>query len=151
MITTDEALEKIIDQPDRTVINAEKESGIKTETTTQKDGQKPISILPNFPKKITGEIVSCDADNMNADSIYPGKLNYQDYAPTEKIAEACMRSYDPAFSSVAKEGNIHVTGFSFGCGSSRKQAATTILAKGFPLTLPVVWPTFLHGTASTMH
>ena len=135
MITTDEALEKIFGQLDSTVANAEKESGIGTETTTQKDKEKFVSILPGFPEKITGEIVFCDADNINTDGIYPGKLTYQDYVPTEQMAEACMQNYDPAFSSVAKEGDILVSGFSFGCGSSREQAATAILAKGIPLVV----------------
>jgi homoaconitate hydratase len=46
-----------------------------------------------------------------------------------------MQNYDPAFSSVAREGDILVSGFSFGCGSSREQAATAILAKGIPLVV----------------
>ena len=133
IITTDEALDKIIGQLDSIVVNAEKEFGTETETPTQQDEEKLVSILPGFPEKITGEIVFCDADNINTDGIYPGKLTYQDYVPTEQMAEACMQNYDPAFSSIAREGDILVSGFSFGCGSSREQAATAILAKGIPL------------------
>ncbi|ERF72350.1 hypothetical protein EPUS_06106 [Endocarpon pusillum Z07020] len=133
MITTDRTLEKIIDQLDSTVANAEKDFDIETETTTQKDEEKLVSILSGFPEKITGEIVFCDADNINTDGIYPGKLTYQDYVPVEQMAEACMQNYDPAISSVAKKGDILVSGFSFGCGSSREQAATAILAKGILL------------------
>lgn len=44
-----------------------------------------------------------------------------------------MSNYDPAFNSTAKSGDILVTGFGFGCGSSREQAATSILAKGINL------------------
>jgi homoaconitate hydratase len=101
----------------------------------RQDEEKLVSILPGFPEKITGEIVFCDADSLNTDGIYPGKLTYQDYVPKEQMAEACMQNYDPAFSSVAKEGDILVSGFSFGCGSSREQAATAILAKGIPLVV----------------
>ena len=135
MITTDEALDKIIGQLDSKVANAEKELSTETEIPTQQDEEKLVSILPGFPKKITGEIVFCDADSINTDGIYPGKLTYQDYVPTDQMAEACMQNYDSAFSSVAKEGDILVSGFSFGCGSSREQAATAILAKGIPLVV----------------
>jgi homoaconitate hydratase len=44
-----------------------------------------------------------------------------------------MSNYDPTFNSTAKSGDILVTGFGFGCGSSREQAATSILAKGINL------------------
>lgn len=44
-----------------------------------------------------------------------------------------MSNYDPAFNSTAKSGDVLVTGFGFGCGSSREQAATSILAKGINL------------------
>jgi homoaconitate hydratase len=51
------------------------------------------------------------------------------------MAEVCMSNYDPSFSSLAKEGDILVSGFSFGCGSSREPAATAILAKKIPLVV----------------
>ena len=135
MITADEALEKIIGQLDSIVISAEKEFGTETEIPTQQGEEKLVSILPGFPEKISGEIIFCDADNINTDGIYPGKLTYQDYVSTEQMAAACMQNYDPAFSSIAKEGDILVSGFSFGCGSSREQAATAILAKKIPLVV----------------
>jgi homoaconitate hydratase len=46
-----------------------------------------------------------------------------------------MENFDPAFSKLAKPGDILVSGFNFGCGSSREQAATAILAKGIPLVI----------------
>jgi len=51
------------------------------------------------------------------------------------MAEVCMENYDPSFGQTAKAGDILVTGFNFGCGSSREQAATAILAKGIPLVV----------------
>ena len=51
------------------------------------------------------------------------------------MAEVCMENYDPEFRTLAKEGDILVSGFNFGCGSSREQAATAILAKGIPLVV----------------
>lgn len=92
-------------------------------------------ILPGFPEKITGEIVFCDADNLDTDNIYPGKYTYQDDITKEGMAEVCMSNYDPEFGKVAKPNDILVSGFNFGCGSSREQAATAILAKQIPLVV----------------
>jgi homoaconitate hydratase len=46
-----------------------------------------------------------------------------------------MSNYDPAFSSIAREGDILVAGYNFGTGSSREQAPTAILAKQIPLVV----------------
>lgn len=51
------------------------------------------------------------------------------------MATACMQNYDPEFSTVARPGDILVSGFNFGTGSSREQAATSILAKEIPLVV----------------
>jgi homoaconitate hydratase len=51
------------------------------------------------------------------------------------MAEVCMENYDVDFRTIAKEGDILVGGFNFGCGSSREQAATAILAKKIPLVI----------------
>jgi homoaconitate hydratase len=148
----DEALDKIIGQLDSIVANAEKEFGAETKTLTQQDEENPVSILPGFPEKITGEIVFCDADNINTDGIYPGKLTYQDYVPTEQMAKACMHNYDPAFSSIVKEGDILVSGFSHsavGVAGSRRRRL--FWRTRFRLLSQAVWAIFSHGTASIMH
>ena len=94
-------------------------------------------ILPGFPEKVTGEIVWCNADNVNTDAIYPGKYTYDDAFSSDpaKMATVTMENYDKAFATIAKPGDILVSGFNFGCGSSREQAATAILAKGIPLVV----------------
>lgn len=51
------------------------------------------------------------------------------------MSEVVMQNYDPAFASIAKPGDILASGFNFGCGSSREQAATAILARGIPLVV----------------
>ncbi|KAI7141248.1 Homoaconitase [Hortaea werneckii] len=46
-----------------------------------------------------------------------------------------MENYDPTFPQIARAGDILVSGFNFGCGSSREQAATALLAKKIPLVV----------------
>ncbi|EMT73367.1 Homoaconitase, mitochondrial [Fusarium odoratissimum] len=64
-----------------------------------------------------------------------GKYTYEDNISPEKMAEVCMENYDTEFGKIAQPGDILVTGFNFGCGSSREQAATAILAKKIPLVV----------------
>ncbi|KAL6719684.1 mitochondrial Homoaconitase [Lecanora helva] len=130
MINAEQALEKIIGQLDGVIESAEKDT-IPTEAASE----QLIDILPGFPEKVEGEIVFCDADNINTDGIYPGKYTYQDDVTTEKMAEVCMENFDPEFGKIARAGDILVSGFNFGCGSSREQAATAILAKRIPLVV----------------
>ena len=133
MITADEALEKVIGQLDSLVEDGEKE--IHGSESLSQDDDQLTDVLPGFPERVEGEIVFCDADNINTDGIYPGKYTYQDDVSTDKMAEVCMSNYDSAFASIAREGDILVAGFNFGCGSSREQAATAILAKKIPLVV----------------
>ena len=130
MITAEEALEKVIGQLDDMIATAE-----ITEDEPNKDDDSLTEVLPGFPEKVEGEIVFCDADNINTDGIYPGYWTYQDNVTVDKMAELCMQNYDTAFKDIAKEGDILVAGFNFGCGSSREQAATAILAKKIPLVV----------------
>ncbi|OCL04463.1 aconitase [Glonium stellatum] len=92
-------------------------------------------ILPGFPATVAGEILFCDADNINTDAIYPGKYTYQDDVPPATMAAVCMENFDPNFSALAQPGDVLVAGFNFGCGSSREQAATAILARGIRLVV----------------
>ena len=134
-VGVEEALEKIIGQADDLLAQSDDalaSGGSMSEANGNKVG---ASIVPGFPELVEGEIIFCDADNINTDGIYPGKYTYQDNVPKEKMAEVCMQNYDPAFSSTVKEGDILVSGYSFGCGSSREQAATAILAKKIPIVI----------------
>ena len=93
------------------------------------------AILPGFPSSISGELVFCDADNINTDGIYPGKYTYQDNVPKETMAQVVMENYDATFPSIVNAGNIVISGYNFGTGSSREQAATALLANGIKLVL----------------
>lgn len=61
MITTEEAIEKIIGQVDHIIETVESENDIVPEAKTAKE----VEILPGFPSKVEGEILFCDADNIN--------------------------------------------------------------------------------------
>lgn len=135
--TIEDALEAIIGQVDAMVATGEQTiTGQDGGAESEAPGEESLTeILPGFPEKVSGEIVFCDADNINTDGIYPGKYTYQDDVTREKMAEVVMENYDKEFAKVAQPGDILVSGFNFGCGSSREQAATAILAKGIPLVV----------------
>ncbi|KAJ9662654.1 mitochondrial Homoaconitase [Coniosporium apollinis] len=141
MITIEDALDRIIREAEEMVAEGEKAVGATTSSAIESNfpAEDPptglTEVLPGFPEKVSGEIVYCDADNINTDAIYPGKYTYQDDVTREKMAQVCMENYDPSFSTTARAGDILVGGFNFGCGSSREQAATAILAKGIPLVV----------------
>lgn len=94
-----------------------------------------VEVLEGFPHTIEGELVLCDADNINTDGIYPGKYTYQDDISKEQMAEVCMENYDLEFNAKTKPSDIIVLGYNFGTGSLREQAATCILARGMKLVV----------------
>jgi homoaconitate hydratase len=121
MMTIEDMLEKAIKQADEMIESEERNlnglaNSSKDDSATQPSTSAPetlTDILPAFPEKVTGEILFCDADNINTDAIYPGKYTYQDDIPREKMVEVCMENYDPSFRTVAKSGDILVSGFFF--------------------------------------
>lgn len=61
MITAEEALEKVIGQLEDVIEKAESETEIAPQDKTPKE----IEILDGFPSILEGELVFCDADNIN--------------------------------------------------------------------------------------
>lgn len=138
MISIEDALDKLVREAEETIQEAEQRlSGAPAAAQPEETSTGLTEILPGFPEKVSGEIIWCDGDNINTDGIYPGKYTYDDAfsADPAKMATVVMENYDKKFASIAKAGDILVTGYNFGCGSSREQAATAILAKGIPLTV----------------
>lgn len=137
------AFDKLIDDLDSQIAAAEAAEAVEgAEDAAQQQSQPTASeeetlteVMPGFPEAVEGEIIFCDGDNINTDGIYAGKYTYQDDITKEKMAEVCMENYDLAFRTTAKPGDILVSGFNFGCGSSREQAATALLAKQIPLVI----------------
>ena len=72
---------------------------------------------------------------MNTDGIYPGKYTYIDDFTPEQMAEVVMENYDPEFGKIVENGDIIVGGYNFGTGSSREQAATSLMFRGIQMVL----------------
>ena len=89
-----------------------------------------VAILPGFPERVKGRLVFLPQDNVNTDT---GK-DRDDVTP-ETMAKVVMENYDPQFASRTHAGDVVVTGFNFGTGSSREQAVTCLKAKGIPLVI----------------
>lgn len=100
-------------------------------------------LLPGFPEYFSGPLVFAPQDNLTTDGMYPGKYTYQDDITPERQAEVVMENYDPSFASSVRDIRssnpsttpILFSGYNFGTGSSREQAATAIKNAGIPLVI----------------
>ncbi|KAL4263911.1 Homoaconitase, mitochondrial [Pleurotus pulmonarius] len=108
------------------------------------DAQSVEPLLPEFPKSFAGPLLFAPQDNLNTDGIYPGKYTYQDDITLERQAEVVMENYDPGFAALVKglgvprakgKGVVLVSGYNFGTGSSREQAATALKSAGIPVVI----------------
>jgi homoaconitate hydratase len=101
-----------------------------TTTTAEK-----VEILPGFPARVRGRLVFMPQDNVNTDAIYGKDYTYRDDMTPEMMAKVVMENYDPQFAARTQAGDVIVSGFNFGTGSSREQAVTCLKAKGIPLVI----------------
>ena len=105
-----------------------------------KQSKEVEAIISGFPSQFSGRLLFAPQDNLNTDGIYPGKYTYQDDITLERQAEVVMENYDHAFAShvaTLREsgGAILVSGYNFGTGSSREQAATALKSAGIPVVV----------------
>ncbi|KAJ3282152.1 mitochondrial Homoaconitase [Rhizoclosmatium sp. JEL0117] len=107
----------------------------KPKPSASSSAKSADSTIEGFPSKHVGELIFCPQDNLDTDGIYPGAFTYQDDIPPAEMAKIAMRNYDPKFTSILKKNDVLVSGFNFGTGSSREQAATCLLHAGIPLIL----------------
>ncbi|SCV28697.1 uncharacterized protein FFB14_01915 [Fusarium fujikuroi] len=98
------------------------------ESTETSSNGPAVEIFPGFPESVREEIAFMDIDSQDTDQIYPRSMTYESNVSKEAMANACMKDYDPDFQKVSRPNDILVSGNGFGCGSSREQAATAILA-----------------------
>lgn len=68
-------------------------------------------------------------DNVNTDVIFPGKYTYT-VKDVAAMATHALEDLDPRFAGEVKPGDIIVGGSNWGCGSSREQAVTAVVAAG---------------------
>jgi len=106
-----------------------------TEFTATKAEAANVEILDGFPSGLTGRVVFLPTDNLNTDGIYSKDWTYREDVTKQKMAEVVMENYDPAFAGLVAEGDVLVSGYNFGTGSSREQAATALQAAGIKLII----------------
>jgi homoaconitate hydratase len=94
-----------------------------------------VAILPGFPERVHGRLVFLPQNNVNTDAIYGKDYTYRDDVTKELMAKVVMENYDPQFASRTRAGDVVVSGFNFGTGSSREQAVTCLKAKGIPIVI----------------
>ena len=94
-----------------------------------------VEILKGFPERVKGRLVFMPQDNLNTDAIYGKDYTYRDDMTKEMMAKVVMENYDPQFAARTQSGDVIVSGFNFGTGSSREQAVTCLKAKGIPLVI----------------
>ena len=106
-----------------------------TELTAAASRAEKVEILPGFPQRVTGRLVFMPQDNVNTDAIYGKDYTYRDDMTPEMMAKVVMENYDPQFAARTNAGDVIVSQFNFGTGSSREQAVTCLKAKGIPLVI----------------
>ena len=98
-------------------------------------GAEKVDVLDGFPQRVTGRLVFVPQDNVNTDAIYGKDYTYRDDMTPEMMAKVVMENYDPQFAARTQAGDVIVSQFNFGTGSSREQAVTCLKAKGIPLVI----------------
>jgi 3-isopropylmalate/(R)-2-methylmalate dehydratase large subunit len=68
-------------------------------------------------------------DDVNTDVIFPGKYTYTVREGSDMALHA-LENLDRAFARGVRQGDVIVAGRNWGCGSSREQAVTCLLAAG---------------------
>jgi len=92
-------------------------------------------ILEGFPTGLEGRVIFLPTDNLNTDGIYSKDYTYREDISKEKMAEVVMENYDPDFAGLVEAGDVLISGYNFGTGSSREQAATALQAAGIQLVI----------------
>ncbi len=94
-----------------------------------------VEVLPGFPAGHKGRVLYLPTDNLNTDGIYGKDYTYREDMTPQMMAEVVMENYDPQFAGLVQAGDVIVSGYNFGTGSSREQAATALMAAGVKLVV----------------
>ena len=84
---------------------------------------------------ITGEGIFCFEDNITTDGIFPSSHTYNENLSDMDLARLAMKNYDDKFFELSRKGDILLSGYNFGIGSSREQAVTCLKARGIKLVI----------------
>lgn len=106
-----------------------------TELAPASSAAENVEILSGFPQRVKGRLVFMPQDNVNTDAIYGKDYTYRDDMTPEMMAKVVMGNYDPQFAARTNAGDVIVSQFNFGTGSSREQAVTCLKAKRIPLVI----------------
>ncbi len=93
------------------------------------------TVIAGFPATVRGRLLWLDKDNLNTDGIFAGKHTYNDKMTPQEMTTVIFENYDPDLRSLAKPGDVIVSGKNFGTGSSREQAATALKFFGIPCVI----------------
>jgi len=96
---------------------------------------REVAILDGFPERLEGRCLLLPVDNLNTDGIYGKDVTYRDDLTPEQMAGYAMANFDPAFQTIAEDGDLIVAGRNFGTGSSREQAATALKHRGIRMVI----------------
>jgi homoaconitate hydratase len=91
--------------------------------------RETVAILPGFPATLEGRLLFLPQNDLNTDGIYGKDYTYREL-PRAEMARVVMANYDPQFAPLVQPGDIVVSGWNFGTGSSREQAVTALQAAG---------------------
>ncbi len=108
---------------------------VYAELTASAGFAENVEILAGFPRRVRGRLAFLPQDNVNTDAIYGKDYTYRDDMTAAMMAKVVMENYDPRFAARTKAGDVLVSQFNFGTGSSREQAVTCLKAKGIPLVI----------------
>ena len=75
-------------------------------------------------------------DDVNTDVIFPGKYTYT-LRSIDEIKARALEDLDPDFAREVRPGDVILAGRNFGCGSSREQAVTCLVANGIAAIVAV--------------
>ena len=75
-------------------------------------------------------------DDVNTDVIFPGKYTYT-LRTVDEIKAHALEDLDPHFAHEVRPGDVIFAGRNFGCGSSREQAVTCLVANGIAAVVAV--------------
>jgi homoaconitate hydratase len=87
--------------------------------------------LPGPPlPPLSGRLVLALVDAIDTDALCPKHLVYRDRADREALVAGVLAPIAPGFAAQLRAGDVLVAGARFGVGSSREQAATSLIEIG---------------------